>query len=208
MNPDFPTLPAPATPPPRPPKRSGQPAGEHFDSPQRRRRWRKDSELVVRPELPLLEQQLSTDLESLLKTYDRSRRHEADSEPFLPINYADGDIVMQSPNAGPSLERPLPDPRSDSPCPDPQSERNTRRVLPDETANRVYANWLHVIPGLVSDYLGYMQRAQGRLGGTPGVEAYLCPKGLCKLETCEVLCLHFDRMSCQLLLWIPLIAGS
>ena len=194
MDQDYSALPAPATPTRRSQKRSNQPVGEHFESPQRRRRWRTDSELVSRPELPLLEQQLSTDLEGLLRTYDRSRKHD-DIEPSSPIDRPDEDVVMQQLSASPGLEQPLGDPSSDLPCPDPQNEPKGRRKMPDETAHRLYANWLALVPTLVSEYLGYMQRTQGRLGRPPGIEAYSCPKGVCGLEKCEVLCLHFDRMS-------------
>ncbi|KAI1790619.1 hypothetical protein LXA43DRAFT_882467 [Ganoderma leucocontextum] len=43
-------------------------------------------------------------------------------------------------------------------------ESHPRRVLPDAAAYRLYSNWLVLIPTLVDDYLGYMQRSQGRLG--------------------------------------------
>ena len=197
MDSEFPALPAPATPTRRPPKRSGQPTGEHFDSPQRRRRWRKDSELVIRPELSLQEEQLSTELEGLFSTYDRSLRRDDDRElpPPQPAGHPDEDVAMQSSSASPGLEEPFQDFSGDPPSPDPQKKADPRRVLPDETAHRLYANWLALVPTLVSDYLGYMQQTQGRLGRPHGIEAYRCPKGLCTLENREVLCLHFDRMS-------------
>ena len=203
MNSDHPTLPAPATPPRRPQKRSGQPAGEHFDSPERRRRWRTDSEPVIRPGLPLLEQHLSTELEGLFNTYDRSRRRDDQSEPFSPINDTNDDVVMQSPSASPGLEPPPQNLSGDRPGPDSRAEPTTKRVLPDETAHRLYANWLALVPTLVSDYLGYMQRTQGRLGRPSGIEAYSCPKGLCSLENREVLCLHFDCTLPQSILNFP-----
>ena len=207
MDSEYPVLPAPATPTRRPPKRSNQPAGEHFDSPQRRRRWRTDSELVLRPELPLREEQLSAELEGLFRTYDKSRRHDDDSEPPSLINH-DEDVVMESSSEPPGLERPIQDPSNDLPSLDSQSASKTRRVVPDETTHRLYANWLALIPTLVSDYLGYMQQTQGRLGRSPGIHAYQCPKGLCTLEKCEVLCLHFDCMLSRLVHSLLLISGS
>ena len=194
MDKDHSALPAPATPTRRPPKRSNQPVGEHFESPQRRRRWQTDSELVNRPGLPLLEHKLSTELEGLLKTYDRSRQRDDDIELSSPIDPSIDDVVMQPLSTSPGLERPLGDPSSDLPRLDSQNEPNIRRILPDEAAQRLYANWLVLIPTLVLDYLGYMQQTQGRLGRPPGIEAFSCPKDLCSLEKCEVLCLHFDRM--------------
>ena len=207
MDSEYPVLPAPATPTRRPPKRSNQPTGEHFDSPQRRRRWRTDSELVVRPELPLIEEQLSTELEGLFSTYDKSRRRDDDVEPSSPIRQLE-DVVMESSSVPPSLERPIQDHSSDLPSVDSQKESNTRRVVPDEAAHRLYANWLALVPTLVTDYLGYMQRTQGRLGRPPGIEPYRCPKGLCTLGSCEVLCLHFDCMSSYPVHSLPLIGVS
>ncbi|KAI1784327.1 hypothetical protein LXA43DRAFT_901841 [Ganoderma leucocontextum] len=46
-------------------------------------------------------------------------------------------------------------------------ESHPRRVLPDAATHRLYSNWLVLIPTLVHDYLGYMQRSQGRLGRPP-----------------------------------------
>ena len=67
MDLDAHILAPPATPPPRPPKRSNQPVGVHFESPKRTRLWRKDSEFVTRPGLVRREQELTTKLNALLE---------------------------------------------------------------------------------------------------------------------------------------------
>lgn len=194
MSTDAPILPAPATPPRRPPKRSAQTVGEHFDSPQRRRRWRKDSEVVYRPELAVLEQKVSAELEGLLNQYDKSRSHESKTEQSCMVDHEDEDATMV-PCTAPDW-----DPHSEG---TPHEESNTgvhndsrsRRILPDNTAHRLYDNWLLLIPALVSEYLGYMQRSQGRLGRPSEIQTFTCPEGHCELKNWDILCLYFDRMT-------------
>ena len=196
MDSDYPTLPAPATPPRRPPKRSNQAVGEHFDSPQRRRRWRQDAEPVIRPELPLLESRLSTELEGLLNTYDRSRVDESDVSPSLPVDSIDEDTAIYPPISH-SLDQHVGDPPDVSLSAGVQDGLRSRRLLPDDESRRLYSNWLDLIPTLTDDYLGYMGRSQGRLGRPLGIETFSCPRRQCTPKTCDVLCLHIDCASFQ-----------
>ena len=194
MSTDYPVLPAPATPPRRPPKRSSQVVGEHFDSPQKRRRWRKDSEIVFRPELVMLEQKVSSELEGLLNQYDKSRSHEDDNSQPCAAGCSNEDVTTGSCTAS-DLDLQFEESPREEAHTDAQKDSRPKRLLPDQAAHRLYDHWLLLVPTLVSEYLGYMQRSQGRLGGPSKVQPFSCPKGICELKKWEILCLHFDCMA-------------
>ena len=194
MNSDHPTLPAPATPPRRPAKRSNQAVGEHFDSPQRRRRWRQDSETVIRPGLPLIENQLTAELEGLFKTYDKSRGDDPDDIPSLPVDPIGEDAATHS-LISHSFDQTVEDPSGVAPSPNVQDGPHSKRLLPDDASRRLYSNWLLLIPTLTDDYLAYMGRIQGRLGRPLGIETFSCPIGRCLPRSCDILCLHIDCTS-------------
>ncbi|PIL33336.1 hypothetical protein GSI_04787 [Ganoderma sinense ZZ0214-1] len=91
----------------------------------------------------------------------------------------------------------------------PQPESSSRRLLPDEAAYRLYSNWLGLIPTLDEDYLGYMERSQGRLGRPIEMEAYQC-KGKCSLSVSkdwDVQCLYSDFLiETSSTVWIKTLA--
>ena len=81
------------------------------------------------------------------------------------------------------------------PVPSPDDNRNSlRRVLPDKATQKLYDNWLLLIPTLDDEYLNYMQSAQGRLGRPLQSKLGHCVSHNCTTKTFPVQCLHFDRM--------------
>ncbi|KAI1788529.1 hypothetical protein LXA43DRAFT_894498 [Ganoderma leucocontextum] len=186
----YPVLPPPSTPPRRPPKRSNQIVGEHFESPRRRRRWRKDAEVVARPDLAILERRFTDQLTQLLGAGDKSCAQESGPSDWE----ADHESSIPDQCTTPSdLERPLGDAFCDTEAnTQVLKESNPRRILPDDASHRLYNNWLALVPTLVGDYLGYMKQTQGRLGRSFEVETHSCLGGKCMLKDWDVQCLHFD----------------
>lgn len=190
MDPDAYILAPPATPPPRPPKRSNQPVGVHFESPKRQRLWRKDSEFVKRPGLARQEQELTTKLNSLLEKVKGCTSIHVDQGDSMGRDITP---VQDVPSSSDASE----DKGSDT-CPaDLENEPRTRRLLPDQATHRLYDNWLLLVPKMLPEYLGYMRRAQGRLGRSPDVQlGDFCSSQCCSTKgRTSVQCLHFDRLS-------------
>ena len=142
----------------------------------------------------MLEQKVSAELEGLLNQYDKSRSHENNTGQPSVVDCSDDDVTME-PCTASDWESHLEEPFREESTVDSQKDSRPRRTLPDDTAYRLYQNWLLLIPTLVSDYLGYMQQSQGRLGGPSEIQSFSCPKGICELKKWNVLCLHFDCMS-------------
>ena len=196
MDPHSNVLPPPATPPRRPPKRSSQLVGVHFESPKRRRPLRKDSAIVVRPGLAQREQELSLRLNILLgKSQEPASSIAADSQPTDPIDNtaavrADSEDVE---------EFAVPETVLDSTPVLPLHDKQTpsRRLVPDDTAKRLYHSWLTLIPTLDDEYLSYMQRAQGRLGRPLQCEPRPCVSRRCVTRASEVQCLYADCTSAR-----------
>ena len=96
--------------------------------------------------------------------------------------------------------QPISDPPDDNgcsdappPCLEQEQESRTHRILPDEAKKKLYNDWLLLIPDLMEEYLGYVQRTLGRLGRSPNEEMHdLCSSGLCMAKTTSIQCLYFD----------------
>lgn len=195
MNPDAPVLPPPATPPRPRLKRSALPVGQHIESPKRRRPWRRDSQLVVRPGLALEAEQLRAEIAEIRHLYD-THDHEGTPQP------------TGSEGAGLTNDIPSYDDATDdmndntyddvhvesSPALHVVKDSYPHRLLPDEASYKLYSNWLVLIPTLVPEYLGYMEHAQGRLGrSSSSTETKHCRSGAeCVPKASEIQCLHFD----------------
>ena len=191
MDLDSYVLPPPATPPRRPPKRSNQLVGVHFESPKRRRPWRKDSELVVRPGLARQEQELTAKLNHMLGKLKTSGQTSSSTD-------SSDDLAVPETSCQPPLANPSTNPiaTSDTQDYDLEHEPHPRRILPDEVAQKLYSNWLQLIPSLLAEYLGYLEWAQGRQGRFRDDEQLeLCTSGLCTTKETYVQCLHFDCLS-------------
>ena len=187
MDPDTDVLPPPATPPPRPSKRSNQLVGVHFESPKRRRPWLKDSQLVLRPGLARQELELTAKLNKMLGKIGTGE------QSFPSLDSTDE-------QAGPENARePSPTPPTEHVANSDTQERrfedepHTRRLLPDEVAQRLYSNWLNLMPTLHAEYLAYLERTQGRLGRFRDDDHLdLCTSRLCTTKEASVQCLYFD----------------
>ena len=177
----------PTTPPRRPPKRSNQLVGVHFESPKRHRSWRRDTEPVIRPGLARQEQELTARLTSLLEKINTHSRddnhvfelgdspcHDTSPPEHFSSTAADNDDTDAQP--------------SHSEC-DP----HPRRLLPDEAAQKLYRNWTLLVRELEEEYLGYTRRALGRLGRPPEADTYGgCFSEMCTTKSTAIQCLHFD----------------
>ena len=181
MEPNPYVLPAPATPPRRPPKRSNQLVGAHFESPKRRRPMRKDSAIVVRPGLARHEHELSRRLNTLLgKPQDSVPSIDANPQHAGPANYT-ADVLGDSKHVEVSAQLAVPETVLDSVPLSSTDEQQipSRCSVPNDTALRLYHNWLALIPTLEDEYLSYMQRAQGRLGRPLQYEPHRCISRRC-----------------------------
>ena len=69
----------------------------------------------------------------------------------------------------------------------------------NENSQRLYDNWLALIPTLEDGYLCYMERAQGRLGRPLQGEPHHCISGGCVTRMSSVQCLHADCTFCSVL---------
>ena len=187
-------LPPPATPPPRPLKRSNQLVGVHFESPKRRRPMRKDSAVVVRPGLARREQELSSRLNILLgKQQEPASSTDKDSQLADSIDNSAGvpdDIEDVE-------ELSVPEAGLDSTPVSSLYDKQTpsRRTVPDDTAQQLYQSWLTLIPTLEDEYLSFMQRAQGRLGRPLQCEPPRCVSRRCVTKASQVQCLYADCTS-------------
>ena len=192
MDRDSHILAPPATPPRRPPKRSNQLVGVHFESPKRHRPWRKDTEPVIRPGLARQEQELAARLKSLLeKVNGPDRAEENVSAPQDDLCYEAAPMDDCSPTS--SINDCTNGQPSQS---EDEKEPRARRLLPDEATQKSYNDWLLLIPELTEEYLGYMQRAIGRLGRSSGEDTHaMCASGMCTPKRTSIQCLHFDRPS-------------
>lgn len=187
MDADTNVLPPPATPPPRPSKRSNQLVGVHFESPKRRRPWLKDSELILRPGLARQELELTAKLDNLLGKFKAERK------PSFSPDSKDDQACPES------VCEPPPTPPTDHVVSSDiqenhfENQPHTRRLLPDEVAQRLYNNWLHLVPTLKAEYLGYLERTQGRRGRLrDDHQLDLCTSRLCTAKETSVQCLYFD----------------
>lgn len=172
-----------------------------------RRRKHKDSEIVIRPEASILHQRYNSEIEDLLATYDKSRHRTPTNNGSQPqsLDYGNDEDIRMGGNT------PLDIPRQISPdydaslaggnCDgterqDSQESSYSRRLHPDEATYRLYHNWLALTPTLVHDYLEYMEKSQGRLGHSPGIEALRCSGDCIAIKGHDVQCLYYD---CRLL---------
>ena len=192
MDPKSYVLPPPATPPRRPPKRSNQLVGVHFESPKRRRPMRKDSALVVRPGLAQRENELTSRLDTLLGK--NKGRITSIGEDFQPPESCGNDAGVMG--EGEDAEQParlaMPENVLD-PVVESSNEKQapSRRVAPS-LVQRLYDNWLALIPTLEDAYLSYMQHAQGRLGRQSQGEPRHCVSRRCVAKSSPVQCLYAD----------------
>ena len=191
MDPKLNVLPPPATPPRRPPKRSNQLVGVHFESPKRRRPMRKDSAIVVRPGFARREQELTSRLDALL-----GKQKGPINDEHQPADFIDDptDVLNGGEDAQEPAQAAVPESLVDSiPISPPHGQQaSPRRSLPKKAAQRLYDNWLALIPTLEDQYLSYMQRAQGRLGRQLDGEPYHCTSRRCVTRTSTVQCLYAD----------------
>ena len=193
MDPKPYVLPPPATPPRRPPKRSNELVGVHFESPKRRRPMRKDSALVVRPGLARREKELTSRLDALLGK-DKGFIPSLDEGFETPDSCGSFAGVMgEGEDAEQPAQLPLPENILDSVRESSQEKQApSRRVAPGQAVQRLYNNWLALIPTLEGAYLSYMQHAQGRLGRQPQGEPRHCVSRRCVARSSPVQCLYAD----------------
>ena len=188
-------LPPPATPPRRPLKRSNQLVGVHFESPKRRRPIRKDSTIVVRPGLAQREHELSSRLNVLLGRKCQEPAPSIDENPQFtqPIDYT-VDVLGDNEVVEVPAQLAAPDTVLDSAPVSSTDEKQPRSrcSAPNEAAQRLYHNWLALIPTLEGEYLSYMQRAQGRLGRPLQYEPHHCVSRRCVTRASQVQCLYAD----------------
>ena len=193
MDPQSYVLPPPATPPRRPPKRSNQLVGVHFESPKRRRPLRKDTAIVIRPGLARREQELTSRLDTLLgKHKDPIPSIGKDSQPADCGNTAD--FVGDGEDAEQPAQLAVPENVWDPGVVSSPHEKqaSSRRLAPSQIAQRLYDNWLTLIPTLEDAYLTYMQHAQGRLGRQLHEEPRHCVSRRCVTRSSPVQCLYTD----------------
>ncbi|KAF8124776.1 hypothetical protein EV363DRAFT_1177524 [Boletus edulis] len=94
------------------------------------------------------------------------------------------------------------------------SKPHTRRILPDQTAERLYCNWRALLPMLVQPYLEYSTRTLGKALETLPAIMSRCKHIPCERKSNQVLCLLFDLASCkcatlpQILLYFGLFPTS
>ncbi|KAI0694788.1 hypothetical protein C8Q76DRAFT_634071 [Earliella scabrosa] len=68
---------------------------------------------------------------------------------------------------------------------DSAAPKRSRRLHPDDAANKLYSAWLTLMPSLVPNYLAYLQTAQKRVGGGSSyIPQQRCITGTCMLESC------------------------
>ena len=177
----------PTTPPRRPPKRSNQLVGVHFESPKRHRSWRRDAEPVIRPGLARQEQELTARLTSLLEKINRPSRDDNHvSDPGDTLFHDTEPTERFSPTS------------ADNDCTDAQPSHSEhdphpQRLLPDEAAQNLYRKWTLLVRELEEEYLGYTRQAIGRLGRSPEADTYGgCFSELCTTKSTPIQCLHFD----------------
>ena len=197
----------PTTPPRRPPKRSDQLIGQHFESPKRRRPWRKDSKPVARLGLALEAKELMAEVAEIHKLHASSHQSPRDPTPPQDLNQASYDKTPSSFDDPPDILCDNANVEADASHISDSNKLRPRRLFPNESIDRLYSNWLVLIPTLVSNYLHYLKQTQGRLGRPLEVETKLCHRGICIPKESEIQCLHFDRACLPLRLSI-LVHGS
>lgn len=134
--------------------------------------------------------------------YDKSRHRNNTSS--LPQVVDNSDMHMTE--ATPPDTDPA-DAHSDPPEVNTPTQRDPplRRILPDQASYQLYTNWLAVIPQLIDDYLGYMEKSQGCIGHSLEMETYQC-LGRCTVsKDWDVQCLYPE---CELFqTWLYLFAN-
>ena len=164
---------------------------------------RKDSAIITRPGLARREQILSSKLDTLLgknnslmtQIYEDVELTDSigssagilgDSEDAESVQLAaSGNTLDSTPMSSPDIKL-----------------AQLRRSALNENSQRLYDNWLALIPTLEDGYLCYMERAQGRLGRPLQGEPHHCISGGCVTRMSSVQCLHADRTFCNVLQFI------
>lgn len=71
--------------------------------------------------------------------------------------------------------------------------RSHRRILPDQAAECLYANWKSLIPTIVTPHLHYMSRTLGKPLSSNPTSLSVCNRDDCDHKSTNILCLLFDR---------------
>ncbi len=188
-------LPPPQTPPARPSLRSEQPVGAHFATPRKKRAPWKDTAVVVRSDALLRRQELESQLQVLLRededdTGNDGMDGQSDEGTGMRVDDV-SEPMLVDPDEFASSE-PQPAQNVDDTTTPPA--RRPRRLVPDESSQRLYSSWLLLIPSLASDFLHYIRAAHGRTKSVEPQLAVPCRLG-CKVELATVQCLYYHCMS-------------
>jgi hypothetical protein len=71
--------------------------------------------------------------------------------------------------------------------------KSSRRILPDATANNLYARWEEVLPRLLDPFLSYLSCSTGRAIEPVSDIQSTCLSTTCGQKNYMVLCLYQDR---------------
>jgi hypothetical protein len=76
-----------------------------------------------------------------------------------------------------------------------QPAKTPRRILPDDTAFRLYTAWKTVLPELLQPYLRYKTLSTGSVVQPSANIRSKCAASDCEFKTSNVTCIYYDRES-------------
>ncbi|KIN99430.1 hypothetical protein M404DRAFT_30479 [Pisolithus tinctorius Marx 270] len=153
--------------------------GQHFSSPTKRHNKRKTQTNVIIPGQSAKWQCLLQQLSDLLN-------HKSSPSPLSTIN---------SPPPEPTIPDALDDTDTIQHSGDELSPKDVADYsMPSVAVDRLYDNWMAVIPTIIEPYLQYMAETVGKPLITYDKPLSGCQAG-CELKHSSLLCLYFDRFA-------------
>jgi hypothetical protein len=172
------------------PTRGDQPStsglGLQFESPVKRRNKKKTTTYVIPPGNAAKRRRLLEKLEKLKAPQPvETRSPIVNEDHFTPV--ADDPALELA-------ELPMHLADQSSIIHPSQEREQTRRTVPDQTANNLYDKWAQVLPSLIDPLLAYVTESMGNIVKLVTLLHCKCLKS-CTLKTSKILCLFYDRKS-------------
>lgn len=153
--------------------------GSHFASPRKARDKRKTQTVVELPGAETKCRRLLAAMEHLMKSQLSTQATPNDT---VTAEHMDTDNIVdfhsEDVDEQPSLEISV--------------KSVQRRIMPDQSTNSLYKNWLALIPTLVDPVLRYFGRTQGKALENIHPVISACGKSSCSPKRTTMLCLFFD----------------
>jgi hypothetical protein len=157
--------------------------GQMFISPRKRFDKHKSKTFVVPIGQDAKRRRLAAQLQALLEETD-------DEKDNMPDVILEEPVAFEMWNDNPLPPSPQPLPRTV-----PDTTPKPRRILPDETAHKLYKKWDKELFKLVDPLLAYISRSCGKVVHPTTALETTCLEPLCMRKTGVILCLFQNCMS-------------